>query len=111
MAVEMPECVMGKASLGLHGRRVSHPRCPRSVLPVTRDRNVNNAWIAGGERLIVKAERLECARTKILDDDVRLIGQTQSQIACVWGVEINAHVPLAAVLLRVVPGHAIDEWI
>ncbi len=104
---EMAEQSVGETGLGLHRRGVARPRLPRPGLPVPADRHVDHRRVDLGHGGVVQAEGRQRPGTEILDDHVRSAAQVQHQRPSGRVVEIDRHVALPGVLLRVVVRDAV----
>ena len=105
----VPNAVLGKAGLGLHGRRICHPAAPGAALAVTGDRCIDQSRIALRQGFVVEAEEAERARAKILDHDISSVAEFQRQIIGAGDVQVDADVAFSGVLLRVVARHAVGR--
>lgn len=92
----------GESRLSLDRRRVGHPRAPRTVLAVATDRGVDDTRVADRDRLVIQPEGGERTGPEVLHDHVGGVAEPKSNIAGTRRVEVDAHVALASVLLRVV---------
>ena len=60
----MTQGVDGEAGLGLHRRRIGHASGPGAGLPIARNRDVDYARVARGDRLVVEAEGAQRSRAE-----------------------------------------------
>ena len=76
---------------------VSRPGGVGSVLAETRDRAIDEAWIEGPQRGGVEAVFRKAPDLEILDDDIRMSGETANERLAFGGLEIDGDRALAAV--------------
>ena len=70
-------------------------------LPEAGDREKNEAGIVRGEPLPAEARAVHHAGAEVLDQDVRLARERAHELGAALGLQVDAHVALAGVLLNV----------
>ena len=95
-AVRMPRHVH-QAALGLDDGIVPGQVPLRAGLSVAGDRAVDEARVAGRDRVVAEAQLRQAARPEVLDQHVRRVDQTAEHVGAGVGLQIDGEALLAAV--------------
>src|SRR6185369_7508305 len=85
------------ATRGVHDRGVGRTLARRTLLAVARNRAIDQPRILLVQRRRIEAEALHYAGTKILDQDVALLGEVVDELARLGLLQVEAEALLAAV--------------